>query len=294
MDRPKDVPLGSLLAVLAAAQWSTMGVLGHALMDFGIRPLTLVALRAALAFAVLAILLALFGRQWLSIRRQDLLFFALYGVIGVTAGYSLFFIAVERTGVAVSTILLYTYPVIVTVLAVPLLGEAITPSKIVALLLTLCGVVLVAGVLSRHAARLDGQGVAAALLCAVAVASQSIFGKKGLRRYTSWTVMLYSLGFGAVVLMASQVILYGMPELNRPPAFWGLLAALACISTLGAYLTYLFALTYIEASKASVIAAVEPVFAAVLAHTLFRETLSPVQLLGMALILIGVLAVWRR
>ena len=270
-----------------------MGIFGRALFAYQVGPLTVVALRAALAFVTLAIILVLFRRQWLSIQRQDWLFFAVYGLIGVAGGFFLYFTAVGLTGVSITTILLYTYPVLVAFLSAFFLGERITLSKVIALALTLGGVALVSEIYAPESSRLDGRGVIVALLCAVAVATHSIFAKKAVQKYSSWTVLLYSMGFGALFLMIAQFLFLGFPDLRHPPAFWGLFAALTWISTLGAYLAYVSSLARIEASRASIAATIEPVFAAVLAYVFFNEMLSPLQILGTVLVLVGVLVVQR-
>jgi DME family drug/metabolite transporter len=269
-------------------QWSTMGVFGKALLEYQPDPLTVVALRATLAFITLGVVLALFRRPWLTIQRRDWPFFAAYGLLGIAAAFFLFFTALDLSGVTISVVLLYTYPVLVTLLSVVFLGERITASKIVALALTLGGVALVSEIYAPLASQVDVRGVAAALLCALSAAANSILGKRAVQRYSSWTVLLYAMGFGALFLMAAQLFSLGRPDLTRPPMFWGLLVALAWIPTLGAYLAYASALAHVEASRASITTTIEPVIAAVLAYVFYRETLSPLQVLGMALVLVGV------
>jgi drug/metabolite transporter (DMT)-like permease len=270
-----------------------MGLFGKALFEYQTDPLTVVALRATLVLITLLVALAPSRRQWLFIQRQDWLFFAAYGLIGVATGFFLFFTALDLVGMAIATILLYTYPVFVTLLSVAFLGERVTASKIIALALTLGGVALVSEIYAPLSSQVDAHGVAVALLCAIAVATHSIFGKKAVQRYSSWTILLYSMGFGALFLMTAQVLFLGLPDLTRPPAFWGLLVALAWVPTLGANLAYVSALAHIEASRASVTATIEPVMATVLAYVFFQETLSLLQILGMALVLVGVLVVRR-
>lgn len=284
---------GYWLATLAAVQWSTMGIFGKALFEYNADPLTVVALRAVLVFITLLAFLLLFRRHWLSIQRGDWLFFAAYGLIGVAAGFFLYFVAIDLIGVALAAVLLYTYPVFVTFLSAIFLGEQITAYKVIALVMTSGGIALVSGIYGPTSAQGGIPGIAVALLSAATVATHSIFGKKAVRKYSPWTVLLYSIGFGSFFLMVAQILFRGFPDLVRPPAFWGLLLALAWIATLGANLAYVSALARIEASRASITAAIEPVFAIFLAYIFFGETLSPMQFAGTALVLIGVLVAQR-
>jgi len=293
MDKYSSQQRGYFFAVLAAFQWSLMGIFGKVLFQYQIAPLTVVALRSTLVLVTLIIILALFRRQWLIIRRSDLPFFVAYGLIGVAAGFFLYFTAIDLAGVAIAAILLYTYPVFVTILSVIFLGEHITKSKVMALILTLAGVVLVSEIGVSVAGQVNPLGVVASLFAAVATATHSIFGKKAVQQYSSWTILLYSMGFGAFFLMAAQLILHGFPNLARPPVFWGALLALAWISTLGANLAYISALKHVEASRASIMATVEPVIVVVLAYAFFHEMLSPIQIFGTVLVLVGVFVVQR-
>ena len=282
---------GYLLAAVAALLWSTMGLFGKALFEFGAAPLTVVALRATLVFLTLATYAGL--RGWPDIDRRDWLFFAAYGLVGVAAPYFLFFTAVQLVGVALTTILLYTYPAFVTLLSRVLLRERITRWKAMALLCSLAGVTLVAGVGASGGVHANPRGVAAALLAGLSASVYSIFGKKAVERHSPQTVMLYSCGFGSLFLLSAQFLSLGFPDLARPIAFWCLLLALAWVSTLAGSLAYIAALARIEASRASITATIEPVAAAGLAYVFFHEALSARQILGMALVVGGVFLVRR-
>ena len=285
---------GYVLAALAALQWSTMGILGKLLFGFGAPPLTVVTLRATLLLLALAVILLLFQRSSLRIRARDGFFFAAYGLLGVACGFFFFFTAVSRIGVTVASFLLYTYPVFVTLLSAVLLKERITPLKVAALVLSLAGIALLSEMYEPLSARVETRGVLLALLAAVSGASYSIFGKKAVQRYSSWTVLFWSTGFAALFLVAAQLVFLGRPALAHPAPFWGWLLMLVFIPSLGGSLAYISALKRIEASRASITATVEPVAAGILAYGFFRESLSPSQILGTALVLAGVILVqWR-
>ncbi len=290
---------GYLLAALAAVQWGMTSIFGKAMFDFQADPLTVSTLRATLVLVTLVLILGLFRREWLFVRRGDRLFFFAYGLI-VALGLYVYFVAIERVGATVSTLLLYTYPVFVTLLAVLFLEERLTFHKGLALALTVAGVALVADAYRPGSdgsaglvADVDLVGILLGLLAAFLVAARSIFGKKAVAGYSNWTILLYSFGLAGLFLMAGQVLFLGPPDLDHPISFWGLLAGLAWVSTLGGNLAYVSALARIEASRASTTTAIQPVLTAVLAYAFFGETLSSVQILGALLVLAGVLIVQR-
>ncbi|MBI4859529.1 MAG: EamA family transporter [Candidatus Riflebacteria bacterium] len=284
---------GHLLAALAALQWSTIGIFGKALIARDLAPLTVVTLRSALALVTLILWMVVTGGRWFTIRRHDLGFFAIFGLLGMAAPCFLFFAAVERIGVAIASVVLYCYPAIVTLLAAAVFKERVTAWKLVALGLVLSGVTLLSGVCHPASSRVDLPGVGLALLAALFAAAFSIFSKAALRTYAPMTVLSCSLGFGTFFLLAAHLALLGVPPLAPSSTVFGLLVALAWIPTLGANLAYIRALTYVEASRASITASLEPLVATLLAYLVFGELLTPLQGVGMSLVLLGVLVVQR-
>lgn len=290
---------GYILAALAATQWGLTSIFGKAMFGYQADPLTVTTLRSTLVLITLIVILGIFHRDWLFVRQGDRLFFLTYGLI-VAVGLYVYFVAIELVGATVSTILLYTYPVFVTLLAVFFLGERLTFHKGVALVLTVAGVALVADIYrfgsDRQAelfADVDMTGILLGLLAAFVIATRSVFGKRAVRNYSNWTILLYSFGLSAIFLVAGQLFFVGLPDLSYPLPFWGLLGGLAWVSTLGGNLAYVSALARIEASRASTTTAIQPVLTAALAYAFFDEGLAPVQILGALLVLAGVLTVQR-
>jgi len=279
--------VGYLLAVVAAVLWATGGILGKFLYRYGADPLTVVTIRAVIAFVTLAAILSVVDRRLLRIRRQDIPFFALYGLVGVALNYACYFYALRWTAVATAVVLLYTFPALVTLLAALFLGERLDWVKGLALGLTLAGCFLVAQGYDLVALRLNLYGVLFGLGAGVTAAVYSLFGKKALQRYDSWTTVCCGFGFGALfllVLRSPRTIL----AVSYPRPAWIAILALAWFPTLLAYALFMASMKYIEASKASITATLEPVVASLLAYLLLGEVMEWPQLVGAGLVLGGV------
>jgi drug/metabolite transporter (DMT)-like permease len=294
MDAARENQRGYLFALLSGALGGAKGIYAHYLYRYEAEPVTVSLWRAVVVVATLLALLAIFRRDWLVIERQDWGFFAAWGFIGPGLGFLLYFTSIEWNGVAIAAILLYTYPVIVTLLSIPLLGERLTAVKVGSALLAFCGIVLVSRPQSGMLSALDLRGVAVGLLTALAVAASSIFGKRAVAKYSSWTALLYSVGFGTIFLLGAQLSLQGIPDLVQPPRFWALLAGLGWFSTLGSMLAFNLSLERIEASRTALAATITPVVAAILAYVVLHESLSLSQITGMALVLASVLRVQHQ
>ena len=273
---------------MAGVVWATLGVLVKSLYSYDTDPLTMATFRALIAFATLAIILAIVKPRLLRIHRQDIPFFLLYGLVGVTLTYVTYFYALKFTSVTTAVILLYTYPVWVTLLATVFLGERLDRIKVLVLGLTFAGCFLVAQGYNPTALKLNLKGVLWGLGGGATAAIYSLFGKKALQRYDSWTTVCYGFGFGALfllILRSPKTILSG----NYPWQAWITILALAWVPTLTSYSLYMASMKYIEAGRASIATTIEPGIASVLAYVFLGETIEWPQLVGMGLVLAGII-----
>ncbi len=214
--------------------------------------------------------------------------FAAYGAVSVAGFMTIYLTAIERTTIATAAVLLYTAPAWVVVLARVFFGEALTRMKLLAVALTFAGSGLVAGAIPG-ALRVHPIGVLAGLGAGLTYGLYSIFGKAALRRYSVLTTVVFSLGFGAVFLLIAAGGLHPVASAGLPA-----LAYLIIIPTATAYLLYTAGLQRVEAGGASIVATLEPVVAALAGTVILRESFAPVQWIGGALVLIGVLVVQER
>jgi DME family drug/metabolite transporter len=281
---------GYIYVVLGATFLGTIGVLARFIYQHEPDPLTVVTFRATIAFLLLLIIAIVVNPTWLRIRKKDFLFFALYGLLSVGFCFLLFFYSIKYTTVATATILLYTYPAFVVVLSRFFLGEQFTKGKILALFITFLGCVLVVQIYDPAAFRPNLKGVIYGLGAGVGAGLFSVFGKKGVARYSSFTVVTYALGFGAFFLMLIRGT-RTLISVDYPTITWMWILALAVFPTLVGYSLYTKGLRYLEAGRAGIAATWEVVVASVLAFMIFGETLTSIQILGAVMIFAGIAVV---
>ncbi len=278
---PAGAATGYLLVAVAAVLWGMLGVFAKGILDAGVGPLEVSFWRAALAGgAFLAHALARGGLRLE--RRSDALPFLGFALVGVTLFYASVNLSIEAGGVSLEVILLYSAPAFVTVLAALLLHERLTAGKLTLVALATLGVALVArggGTGIDVNPRSVGWGLASGL----SYASYYIFGKWVLARYRPVTIYALVLPVGALGLLP---LVHFEPKDART---WALLAALALVSTYLAYLAYYTGLKRIEASRAVLVATVEPLVGTSLAALLFGERFGAWGLVGAALVLVSAL-----
>ncbi|NCC26288.1 MAG: EamA/RhaT family transporter, partial [Deltaproteobacteria bacterium] len=198
---PEAQAKGAVYIVLAALCWSTLGPVSKLAFAHGVAPLDVAFWRAVSGWALFAGQAAWLGQT--RVRPRDLPGLAVFGFLGVSVFYGAYQIAVRDGGAALASVLLYTAPAWVALLARFFLGEGLTRIKIICILLSMAGV---AGV-AFGSGETQGRGgwpllgVACGLVSGLTYASYYIFSKRFLRTYRAPTIFLYIQPFGALFLL---------------------------------------------------------------------------------------------
>ncbi len=280
---------GYLLVLLAAVMWGLLGPVSKYIFVQGVSPMECGFWRAALAWMFFGTQALLQGRA--RVESKDLPAILGFGVLGVALLFGSYQFAIQKSGASLAAILLYTAPAWVAVLSWRLLRECITPVKMVAVAMTLAGVVGVslgpdvvnlgsgAVSLGGAGATFSSLGVLCGLLSGFSYALYYIFGKLFLDRYATPTLFLYALPVGALVML--PFVDFAPKNLQA----WAGLLVMALCSTYGAYSVYYAGLKRLEATRAAVVATLEPVVAATLAFFWWDEQFGLAGYAGSALIL---------
>ncbi len=280
---------GHLLVILAATLWASQGVFYTFIRTtYGLPSTTAAFFRAAMTAILVFGWMALRGQRILALSRRDVGFFALFGVFGVTTLYVTFANAVDISGVAIATILLYTAPVWVTVISALFLGENWTTRKALSLGLVITGVILVSRAYDTALLQLNWLGVLMGLGSGLGYALYTLFSKVGLRRHEPIPMLGYDLSFGALAMLPfQQGDLLRSTVSNPALLFWLLILTLTSTLTAGA--AFISAMRYLPASNASITATLEPVIALFLGAILLHEVVTVLQIAGAGLVLCAVL-----
>lgn len=286
--------LGAYILIgLGACLWGTLGPLAKDLFAMGLSPITIVFWRLFIAMLVIGTGLALYNARLLVISRHSILYFVLFGLISQGIYNMLYFTAIDLTNVSTAVTLLYTAPAFVTVLARFIFREPLTTLKILGVIVSLTGCVLVVGGLEGKMT-FTVAGVTAGLGAGLTYALYTLFSKGAVSEYNSWTVVFYSLAFGALFILPfadpGEVFTYG-----TAPGLWFRLAGVALVGTVGACGLYIMGLSKgAESSRASIVATLELVVAVLLGCLVSGETLTGTRWLGTALVCISIFLVYIR
>lgn len=281
---------GTVLVLAAALLWGTLGIAFRGLQELGATSVAIGFWRALIAAPVIGLILAVRAPSQFRLAVRDLPIMLGYGLISVALFFVVYPAAVQQSSVAVAAVLLYTAPAWVIVLAALIFRETITLQKGIAVLFTFIGVALVAGLTDVGNLQVSVWGLATGLGAGFTYATMSLFGKAALKQYAPTTTIFYGLLFGAICLIpfVGQEWNAFLAPLSSPQG-WGWLLYMGILPTAGSFWLYMAGLNALgDAGRASVLATIEPVVAALLGFLLLQEGLSPVQLLGGGLVLIGI------
>jgi DME family drug/metabolite transporter len=281
---------GLLIALIATTFWATTGVImSYLLKHYPLQPLTLAFWRDLFVGLALLIGLRVWQPRALRLTRRDVLFFLIYGFVGLAVFNGLWSLSVKFNGAAVATVLAYSSPAFIVLLARTILKEPFTAPKLVAVALSLAGCVLVVRAYQPEMWQVNPLGIVAGLGTGLAFAVYSLLGKWSAPRFPNpWTVTAYGFIFAAMGLLLTQ-----RPQtiLSLGAAWdgWLILLGLALIPTILGFGLYTVSLRYLPATVAGLVASLEPVLTALMAIVFLHEMLDGKQWLGAGLILTAVL-----
>ena len=276
---------GALLCLASGAAFGAMAIFGKLAYQEGATVGTLLAVRFALAALLFWALVARSGglrRQRTLSRRYIALALAL-GAVGYSAQAGAYFAALRRMDASLLSLLLYTFPAIVTVAAIALGRERFRPRTTAALALASLGLVLVLALPGTGA--LDPVGTALAISAAVIYSTYLLVSEGVVSRVGPLTLCAL-VCTGATATLTVAGVADGDLDLGAvSPAGYGWLAAIAVISTVAAVGLLFAGIRRVGPTSASILSTTEPVVTVLLAFLVFGESLGAVQLLGGALVL---------
>jgi drug/metabolite transporter (DMT)-like permease len=291
--------LGYAMVLAATCMWGINGTVSKAILSSGLSSPRLTEVRSTGAAVALGAALLIAQPRRLRIRRSELLFLAVFGILGLALVQWLYFFAIHRLQIGIALVIQYLAPVLIALWARFVAKEPVRRRIWVALVLALGGLSLVVDLL--HGFSLDALGTAAALGAAVAFALYILLAEHAVGRRDP--VSLLCLGFAVAALfwaviqpwwsfpaglVDDRVRLDGVLLATTTP-IWLLMLTMIVVGTILPFLLLVGALRHVSATRVGVTAMFEPVAGALVAYAWLGESLSAAQLTGGALVLGGIL-----
>ena len=275
-----------MYVILGAACWGLIGVFNRLLGEVGVSVWNRVTIRNFLSLVLMTVVFAFFKRSVFRIKLRHLPIFVgagLFSVLGLAVTY---FNCQMHCSLAVAGILLYLAPSFVVLMSALFWKAPITKRKVMALVVSFLGCVLVSGIMSG-ALTVSVTGLLLGIGAGFCYATYTIFAHYGLEHYDSLTMIYWTFffaGLGSLAFLNWGELAPALPH----GMTWIGIAGLVVIATVLPYLFYTKGLEVVESGKASIIANVEPVVAALTGVVFFHEVLNVWTVLGIVCVLGGV------
>ncbi|HWR37906.1 MAG TPA: DMT family transporter [Patescibacteria group bacterium] len=271
------------MVLASAAGFATLPILIKVAYSAGTNTMTILATRFVLASLCLWLIL---HHQGLSARvtRRDAASLCLLGIVGYGAMSTSFAASLHYLPASLCSMLLYTYPAIVALLSFSFKLEEFNWQKGLALSVCFIGLFLILGV---SFSGIHWLGIVLGLSSSLLYSAYILAGNFLLKNVNPLVATTYVCTSAAITFMIAAVV--SGDYLPLSPTGWGILLAMALLSTIVGILGCFAGISRIGAVNTSIISTAEPVMTVLMSILLLGENITPAQLCGGGLILAGIL-----
>lgn len=276
--------------LVAGALWGCISLFVRHLDAAGFTAMDIAFVRMVVAAVGMLLVIIVVDRGLLRIRLRDLWLFVGTGVVSVTLFNVFYFICMTASEASIAVVLLYTSPIFVMLMSALFFREKVTKRKIAAIAMTFAGCVLVSGMLGG-VVKLTPFALATGIASGFFYATYSIFGRVALSRYSPLTVTFYTFVMGAIASFALADAGAVATTMLADPSLILWCIGLGVFCSIFPFLLYTSGLEHLDPGLAAVFATVEPLVGGLLGILAYGESVGPLKLAGMALILVAVVLV---
>lgn len=296
-----------IFVVLAAIFWGILVVFVRAFGQADFKSMEIVTLRVYSSAIFGWVFLLLFDRRSQRsvanpaphrFRLRDSWCFIGTGLVSIVFFSYCYFRNVEESSAAVAAILMYTSPIFVTLLSAIFFKEKLTKTKLLALLLAILGCALVSGIASGIGTTPSPGagdivspsflGIALGLGSGIGYALYSIFGRFALDKgYSPFMVTAMTFTFACVGVLPFIDIAGLVTRLINEPKYIVLALVMGLVGSCTPFALYTLGLRYMEASKAAILATLEPIVTALVGTFFYKEPIDIFVIVGIAMVLVA-------
>jgi len=287
---------GFIIAFTGAIFFSTKAIIiKKAFADTHATPLTLLTLRMlfALPFYVIAAFIATNKKDNIPISKKQWVYICVIGILGYYLSSLFDFLGLQYVSAGLERLILFLYPTFAVLINAYWLGQPITKTQKIALILTYIGI----GIAYYGELHIDNSnpnflwGSLLIFICAVTysfylVGSGRLIPQVGVTKFTAYSMLMATVGILFHFAITKE---YQQTNFTGNVIIYGLM--LAIIATVVPSFMLSYGMKKIGASNTAIITSVGPVSTILQAHFILKEPIFSEQLLGTLLVIAGVLLI---
>jgi len=279
---------GALFGISASAIWGGLFVLSDEVLRF-IPPFTLMMIRLLMGAGLFGVILRAQRRLRLPLRSALPLMGV--GIIGYGVGVGAQFVGIDLSTGANGSVITSAAPVFTVLLAWRILHEPLPPLRIVAVALTMIGVMIVVDVTKFSLSSQTAVGDLFLVVAGVLWGLYSVLVRRYASMHDTLVITFYAL-VGALLVMIPAAAVFEWPRFVMPQITPELVLAILYLGFVAmAFAGWLWnrAFALVEASVASLFLFAQPLVGVLLSNWLLRQPVTPNLLIGGGLIGLGVI-----
>lgn len=298
----KNPKLGYILYLGAATAWAINGTVSKVvLLEVG-DPIRVSQFRATGVALILVTYVALTNRRAFRITAKEALLLAGYGIIGVAMCQWFYFESISRMPITISLLIEFMAPIFVVLYARFVMHVPVKNTVWLGLALAVFGLALVAQVWEGFT--LNKVGVLFAVGSMTTLVFMYLLGDKASQGRDPMSLLMWAFSFAALYFailrpwgsfpweaLQAQVTPFEGGTGVYP--IWPFFAFMVLIGTLLPYILVINSIRHIGGPGASIMGMTEPPIAAIAAWIVLGETFVPIQMLGGAVMLVGIVVAER-
>ncbi len=296
-ENQRDYYIGIIFVIIGAIAFSAKAVMIKLAYAYGasVDPISLMMLRMimALPFFLLVAFWTNRNTNQESLTPKDWIAICCLGVLGYYMASLLDFKGLQYISAGLERLILFLYPTFVVLLSAIFLKRRINRSEILALLLSYAGILFVV----VDNITVDSNNVIKGGLLVAGSALAFAFFLMGsgemIKRIGSTRFTAYAMTISCIVTILHYVITHEFVLPDFPKQVYSLALMLAIISTVIPAFLMNAGIRRVGASSASIMSSIGPISTLILAYFLLDETINSVQVIGTALVVMGVYLVGR-
>jgi drug/metabolite transporter (DMT)-like permease len=264
--------------IIAAILWSLAGIFAKQII--GMSAQSIIFYRVGFAFIIFLVALFVSGKLNILKLREKKSYLFLFSILQMATMVS-YFISIMNASVSIAVLLLSTAPIYITIFSPWILKEKIRIRGIIALVLSLAGIILIV-----DPGKLDFEpfsiGILAGIASGIFYAFEIMTSKYVSSTYSGYSQAFWSFLVAAIILLPVDAVPLEVVSSNLV-----YLLLLAVFPTILAVSLYFNGLKKVKAQSASILGLIEPISAVFFAVLILGEQISTLEITGGALILIG-------
>ena len=284
----KSKTVGILCAILSAVCYGTNPFGALPLYEEGVNTATVLAHRFGLAVILLSLVMLVKGISFKVSRQEFKVLFSL-GILFAASSIT-YYQSFHFMDAGIASTILFVYPVMVAVIMAAFFKERVTGMTIVAIVLSLIGIVLLYK--GGSGASLSVIGIVLCILSSLAYAIYIVVVNQSSIKMSSFKVTFYAMLVCEITLIlysftSPDLFLHALPS----PRAWMFAVWLSVVPTILSLVFMTVAVHHVGATPTAILGALEPLTAVTIGVLVFGELLTPRLIVGILFILFAVMLV---